>query len=289
MKYLVWLALAVLVVSAGCGGKSALSTAPQAMTLAYKQVGDQYTQYKMSSSVTLNMQGTTVSSVSDITYSARIESLATDGMIVRRLVFDEFSIFEQSGGRLEPDAAAAGYKGQYLWLKLGPQGEIVEWKGLDGIGSYTAEDRSLKNVLVQQMASTFQPLPSSEVNVGSTWQRSINIPVIIRGGEFTQKISTDYEVLGFGLRSGRNCVKIQAKAALEGEGSGSRGPDRQFWLNSKGSGKGSIWFDYENGTLVEYEMKVTANQVLRYERAGKADVATEESTVDSQVHIKLAK
>jgi hypothetical protein len=289
MKYLVWLALLALAFSAGCGGKSALSTVSQPVTLAYKQVGDQYSQYKMSSSVTVNMQGTTTSSVSDITYSARIESLATDGMIVRRLVFDAFSIFEQSGGRLEPDAAAAGYKGQYLWLKLGPQGEVVEWKGLDGIRSFTAEDRDLKNVLVQQMASTFQPLPSEAVNVGSTWHRSIEIPVNIRGGEFKQKIATDYEVIGFGQRSGRNCAKVQTKALLQGEGSGSRGGDRQFWLKSDGAGKGSIWFDYENGLLVEYEMKVTANQTLSYERAGKTDVATEAMTVDSQNQIKLVK
>jgi hypothetical protein len=235
------------------------------------------------------MQGSTTSWVSDITYSARIESLAADGMIIRRLTFDAFSIFEQSGGRLEPDNAAAGYKGQYLWLRLGPAGEVVEWKGLDGIRSYTAEDRDLKNVLVQQMATIFQPLPGDEVNVGSKWQRSVEIPVNIRGGEFKQKISTDYEVIGFGQRSGRNCVKIQTKALVEGEGSGVRGGDKQFWVDSKGIGKGNVWFDYENGLLVEYELKVTADQTLSYERAGKADVATESATIDSQTQIKLVK
>lgn len=289
MKYLVWLVLLGLVFYMGCGGKAAVSTAPQTVTLAYKQMGGQSSQYKMTSSVTVNLEGSTSSWISDITYSARVDSIAPDGVITRRLTFDAFSIVEQSGGKFTPDNEAAGYKGQYLWLKLGPAGEVLDWRGLDGIHSYTAEDRDLKNVLVQQMATLFQPLPKDEVSVGSTWQNAIEIPVTIRGGEFKQKVTADYQVVGFGQRSGRSCVKIQAKATYEGEGSGTRATDKKFWVDSQGQGKGMVWFDYENGLLVEYEMGATADQSLSYERAGKTDVATEAATVDSETKIKLVK
>ena len=50
-----------------------------------------------------------------------------------------------------------------------------------------------------------------------------------------------------------------------------------------------MWFDFDNGLLVEYEMGVTADQNMSYERAGKTDVATEAATVDSQTKIKLVK
>jgi hypothetical protein len=289
MKYLVWFTLLGLVLSLGCGGKTSLSTNTQPVALAYKQLGGAPTQYKMTSSVTLNMMGNTSSWVSDMTFSARVESISADGVITRRLTFDSFSIFEQSGGKLEPDNAAPGYKGQYLWLQLGTDGKILDWKGLDGIRSYTTEDRDLKNVLVQQMASTFQPVPAEPVSTGSKWQRFLEIPVTIRGGDYTQKIATDYEVLGFGQRMSRNCVKVQTRAAVEGKGSGTRGGDKQFWVETKGVGKGFLWFDYDNGLLVEYEANVTADQTLRYERTAKTDIATEAATIDSRMTIKLVK
>jgi hypothetical protein len=87
----------------------------------------------------------------------------------------------------------------------------------------------------------------------------------------------------------RNCVKVQTRAAVEGKGSGTRGGDKQFWVETKGVGKGFLWFDYDNGLLVEYEANVTADQTLRYERTAKTDIATEAATIDSRMTIKLVK
>ena len=289
MKLVVWLLLVGLVFGLGCGGKATVTVLSEPVKLAYKDVGGQAVQYKMTSSVTMNLGGSTTTWVSDITYSAKVESIYSEGTIARRITFDDFSISTISGGRPEPDEAAAGYKGQYLWLKLGPAGQIVDWKGLDKLSSYTAEDRNLRDVLVQQMATLFQPLPADPVNVGSKWQSTVEIPVTIRGGDFKQKVKTDYEVSGFGQRSGRNCAKILVLASVEGEGSGTRGADRKFWVEASGLGKGEMWFDYENGLLVEYGVGVTADQTLNYERAGKADVATEFATIDSQSKIRLVK
>ncbi|HVP56489.1 MAG TPA: hypothetical protein VMU02_00195 [bacterium] len=290
MKYVVWFTLLGLALSLGCGGGGgAVSTSTQKVTLAYKQLGGASSQYKMTSSVTLNSMGNTNSWVSDVAFTARVESISTDGVITRRITFDDFSIFEQSGGKLEPDNLAPGYKGQYLWMQQAADGKVLHWNGLDGIRSYTAEDRDLKNVLVQQMATAYQPLPTEAVGVGSKWQGTLEIPVTIRGGEFTQKITVDYEVVGFGQRGSRNCVKIQTRTATEGKGTGNRAEDRQFWVNTTGSGKGFIWFDYDNGLIVEYETNVTADQELKYERTAKTDIATEASTVDSQTKIKLVK
>lgn len=279
-----------LVFYLGCGGGGKTSVSPTApVKLEYKALGGQTLQYKLTSSVTVNLEGTTESSISDITYSAKVESIGPDGLIIRRVTIDDISISSLSGGRPTPDPAAADYRGQYLWLKMGPAGEILDWKGLDGISSYTAEDRDLKNVFVLQIASLFRPLPKEEVTVGSKWQDVLEMPIQIRGGEFTQKIITDFEVMGFGERAGRNCAKIRAAIVYQGEGTGSRGGDRRFWLESQGEGKGEVWFDYDNGVMVEFSSGATADQTMSYERAGKEDVATQAATVDSQAKIKLIK
>ena len=104
-----------------------------------------------------------------------------EGSIIRRLTFDSFSITRYSGAAPAPDPDAAGYKNQYLWLKMGPDGQVADWKGLDGIKSYTSEGRSLTDVLVTQMTLLYQPLPKDPVTVGSTWQNNLEMPVTMRG------------------------------------------------------------------------------------------------------------
>jgi hypothetical protein len=274
----------------GCGGGGKTSVAPtEPVKLEYKSLGGQPAHYQLTSSVTVNFEGSTESSISDIKYTAKVESIGPDGVIVRRITIDDISISEISGGRPTPDPAAAEYKGQYLWLKMGPAGEVLDWKGLDGISSYTAEGRDLKNVFVLQIASLFRPLPKEPITIGSTWQDVLMVPIQIRGGDFTQKATTEFEVTGFGQRAGRNCVKIRATGMYLGEGTGTRRGDRKFWVESEGAGKGEVWFDYENGLMVEFISSVTADQSMSYERAGKEDVATEAATVDSDVRIKLIK
>lgn len=278
----------VLSLACGGGGKTVVSTAAP-VKLEYKTLGGQPVQYKMTSSVTVNREGSTESSISDITYSAKVENIGPDGVITRRITIDDIAISSISGGQPTPDPSAPGYKGQYLWLKMGPGGEILDWKGLDGISSYTPEDRDLKNVFVLQVASLFRPLPREEVTVGSKWQDVLAMPIQIGGGELTQKVTTDFEVVGFGQRAGRNCAKIRAAVVVEGEGTGNRGADRKFWIESRGEGKGDVWFDYDNGLAVELTLGVTADQTMSYERAGKEDVATQVETVDSETRIRLVK
>ena len=292
MKLAAVLLTVCLVACAGCGGgggAKAVSPTASPVTLEYKTGGGQPVQYKMTSSVTVNVQGATDTWISDISYTVKVESIATDGAITRRITFDDFSISSVSGGTPVPDPSAAGYKGQYLVLRMGPNGEVQDWKGLDGIHSVTAEDRDLRNVLVQQMAQLFQPLAKEPVNVGSKWQSTFEMPVEIGGGEFKQKVVTDYEVLGFGQRSGRNCARIRLLLVTQGEGSGTQGAGRQYWVDAQGGGKGEMWFDYDSGVIVDYNAGGTADQNMSYERAGKEDVATETSTVDTQTKIKLVK
>lgn len=272
----------------GCGGKATVATTSEPVELKYSSLEGRQVPYKMSYSVTMNVEGSTDTWVSDITYSAKVDTIDPEGVIVRRMTFDSFSITSYSGAAPAPDPAAAGYKGQYLWLKMGADGQITDWKGLDGIKSYTAEGRDLKDVLVEQMAVLFQPLPKGPIKVGSTWQGALEIPVMTRGGEFKQAIAAAYEVTGFGQRAGRSCVRVRIATTIRVEGSGMRGGGRQFWVESTGSGKGEVWFDYAGGLPVEFTLRNTVDQTMRYERAGKEDVATETSTVDSETKIKLA-
>jgi hypothetical protein len=287
MRFGSWVLLAVLTVVIGCGG--GLDTTPRSVSLAYKQMGGEYVQYKSSTSITYNVEGKVQSALHDIVYSVKIDSIAPDGTIDRRLKFDEFVMGEMSGGKLALDPDASKYKGESLWLKLGPEGELLDWKGLDGIRGYTISDQSLKDDIVQMMVQFFQPLGRDEVNIGSTWQRSIEIPVKRRGGELTQRATIGYTVEGFGMKGGRSCVKMKTRVQLSGEGSGEISGGKKFWVDAEGEGEGELWFDYAEGLPIESSGSATITSDFSYERAGKEDVASEYATIDVETKMKLVK
>lgn len=286
MKFAVGVVLAGIVMFVGCGG-GGVDTAPKTVSLAYKMMGGEYVQYKSSTSITYNVEGRVRSSLHDITYSVRIDSIAPDGTIDRRLKFDEFVLGELAGGKLELDPDAAKYKGEALWLKLGPTGELIDWKGLDGIRGYTIADQDLKDDIVQMMVELFQPMGEAQVTVGSTWQRVVEIPIRRRGGEMLQKVTIDYVVEGFATKKDRPCVKIKTRADVEGEGSGTLGSDKKFWVDVVGDGKGEVWFDYVDGLPVETSATATLTSDFSYERAGKEDVASAFATIDIETKIRL--
>lgn len=286
MRYAIWFVLAALVVLIGCGG-GGLQTSSQPVSLRFGELGGEYVQYKSSTSITANAGGRIRQSLHDITYSVKIDSIASDGAIHRRLKFDEFVMGELAGSRLELDPDADKYKGEALYLEIGPNGELVKWQGLEGIRGYTISEQSLKDDIVQMMVEFFQPMGEDEVTTGSTWQRLIEIPVRRPGGDTDVAVTIDYTVEGFGTKAGRSCVKIGTKSAIEIEGEGERGGGRKFWVSATGAGKGEIWFDYENGLTVEAGGTATITSDFSYERAGKEDVKTEFATIDVETKIKL--
>ncbi len=285
MKYFALGIIAVLLV--GCGGGSGVEKGTQKVSLAYGDLGKQYVQYKASTSVTYNLAGVIRQALRDITFSVRVDSIHPDGTIERRIKFDDFVMGEIAGNKLEPDPNAEKYKGEWLYLKLGPDGELVDWKGLEGIHGYTVADQNLKDDIVQTMVQFFQPLYKEEVGVGSKWQAVIEIPIRRRGGEIKQKVTVDYLVEGFGKKAGRPCVKIATKAHVDGEGEGEMAGGKKFWISTTGDGNGEIWYDYVNGLPVESSGTATITSDFSYERAGKEDVKTQTATIDVEEKIKL--
>jgi hypothetical protein len=286
MRFAIWFSLAALVVLIGCGG-GGLDTTSRTVSLKFGELGGQYIQYKSSTSITYNAGGRVRQSLHDITYSVRIDSIAPNGTIHRRLKFDDFVMGELAGSRLELDPNAEKYKGEALYLQIGPDGELIDWKGLEGIRGYTISEQSLKDDIVQMMVEFFQPMGEEEVNVGSAWQRVVEIPVRRPGGETDVKVTVDYAVEGYATRSGRPCVKIATNSLIEVEGEGERGGGRKFWVSATGEGSGEVWFDYESGLPVESSGTATITTDFSYERAGKEDVKTEFATIDVETKIKL--
>jgi hypothetical protein len=226
--------------------------------------------------------------MSEITYSVRVDEINPEGQIKRTFKFNEFVMGELSGSRLELDPDAEQYVGENLYLTLGPDGELIDWKGLEGIRGYTNADKGIKDNIVQMATMLFQPLNEGEkVNVGTSWDNTVEIPQKIRGGEMVFEVTTDYSVVGFGEKKGRSCVKIKTRSNFDGEGDGERAGGKKFWVAITGDGSGELWFDHEAGIPVLSSGKVTLTSDVSYELAGAEDVKTEFVTIDIEEKVEL--
>lgn len=277
--------LAGLIFCLGCGGGGAVQTTGEPVTLAFGDLGGVPAEYETDLGITSG-EGSR-NWISSFDFSMSVEELTADGGVNRRFDFDNFAITNYSGSTPEPDPNAGGYVGEFLTLKQDAEGNILDWRGLDGIKGSTPGGPRFKFLLVYVMFRMNQPPPSGTVTVGTTWQGSFETPVRMAGNEVAMTGTMDYEVAGFGVKAGRDCVKIKTGIRISGVGDRLVGEKNEVSFEHEEEGKGEIWWDYTNGVVVEFTSDSSANQTFRRERAGKTDVTTDHSGVDSEIRIKM--
>jgi len=284
MRFASFVLVAGLLFCLGCGG-GALQTTGEPVTLAFGDLGGVPAEYEVDLGVTTG-EGSR-NWISSFDFSMSVEELTADGGVNRRFDFDNFAMTNYSGSTPAPDPNAAEYSGEFLTLKQDAEGNILDWRGLDGIKGSTPGGPRFKFLLVYMMFRMNQPPPSDPVTVGTTWQGIFETPVRMAGNEVTMKGNMDYEVAGFGVKAGRDCVKIKTGIQISGVGDRLVGEKNELSFEHEEEGTGEIWWDYTNGVIVEFMSDSSANQTYRRERAGKTDVTTDHSGVDSEIKIKL--
>jgi hypothetical protein len=287
MRFAMWAALAGMVIFVGCGGQATVQTGGQPVKLEYKDLGGQPLGYRADLSVTSDVGGRTRTWLSTFDFDMKTDEIAADGSIRRSFEFGDFSVTTVSGGTPEPDPNAAGYKDETLWFEMDPDGELVDWKGLDMIRGRLVGGPRFKDAIVYVYLRVFSPMPDEPVNAGSSWQRTFKMPLGMMGSEVTFRGTADYVVGGFGTRQGRECVKIKTSVRIDGESDRKVGEEEELAFVSEEQGDGEIWFDSADGVIVEYSIKTSATYTMRQERAGKTDVATDFASVDSEIKIKI--
>lgn len=283
MRFASFVLLAGLLFCLGCGG--AAKNAGEPVTLAFGDLGGLPAEYDADLSITTG-EGSR-NWVSSFEFSMKVEELTAEGGVDRRFDFENFAITTYSGSTPQPDPNAADYSGEFLTMKQDADGNILDWRGLDGIKGRTPGGPGLKNLLIYVMFRMNQPPPSGPVTAGSTWQGSFDTPLQIAGNNVAMKGTIDYEVEGFGTKAGRDCVKIKTRFQISGIGDRLVGEKDEPSFEHEEEGTGAIWWDYVNGVVVEFTSDSSANQIYRRERAGKTDVATDNSGVDGEIRIKM--
>jgi hypothetical protein len=269
----------------GCGGGPAVQRADQPIALEFRDAGD-YIDYVADFGIDANMEGSVISWLATIDFKVAVDSI-TDRAAERRFEFDDFTITRIRAERPEPDPNAPEYSGTNLWLKMDADGALNDWKGLDAVRGRTVDGRSFKEYIVYQLLGLFQPPPDQPVNAGSTWQNQYVMEIRTGAVEAEFTTTLDYAVEGFGVLKGRECAKISIAVEVAASGEGIMG-GKETSMESSGEGAGEIWFDHVNGVIIKYNYKITSTVQTRTERAGKEDITTDVTTLDSIIKFELA-
>lgn len=284
-KYFVGLTLVALVVLS-CGGGGSSRVSPSEVVLEYKSLDNADVHYKANTNIDTNVGGQTRTWMSETKATVAVVAMPDDGSIVRSLTYTGFTMGEISGtGTLVPNPRADEYVGESVQFTMDKDGNLTDWKGLDGISGMTVEGNAYRDFIIQQLNEIYQPMPDYPVTVGGKWQRNVETMIPVGGGDLINKIQIDYELVGFGQKGGRDCARIKTKFLMMGSAQGRR--RGRFWLTTTGEGSGEIWFDYNGGVIVEYGIQETVTRDLRYERAGEEDVASRTTSVVREFKVKL--
>lgn len=234
----------------GCGGAPQVEMLPgEALELAYKEIED--LTYKGKSFQTTNYKGFARDSMTEYEFVTSVDSIKVDGSITRIVQFDKYSLVTYSGGRAIFDPEAKMIEGESLWLKVDPTGKIIDWRGLEGVRSYNAEDRNQKETIVHGIALSFLTLPSEPVGVGHEWTQTVEMPITMTQGRLNFSVTNTYTLLGVADKNGHRCARVELNSAVVGAGRGDdEARDYHFTIDVEGEGKGEIYFSIEGGFLV---------------------------------------
>ncbi len=163
-------------------------------------------------------------------------------------------------------------------LEIEPSGRIRELRGLE-----QALQDAFDNLENDQMREAFkqmfgeeslrrmvelQVFPDKPVAVGDTWQRDMDMKVPMLG---TMRFDFDNEFRGVERHNGTDCARVDVGGTIELDSSGADFPVPMEASMADSDVSGTMFFDLENGFLVESEMTNALDLEMSFEPGGESE------------------
>ena len=272
----------------GCGGGAPeiQLDSGEKMTLKHKVVQD--LAYRGKNFVTVNVAGFARPITIEQEVSSSTDSVYADGACVVSFTFDKYSEVTYSGGQaIFNDDKEKMIVGENLWLRLKPDGNIDEWRGLEGVRSRDAQGWSLRESLVMAVAGSVPPMPVEPVGVGDTWTGTLSMPMEGPYGTVTYRITNTYELEGIAMKKGFRCARIAVTSDIMADGSGGDPSGGVEWkMLISGDGKGKVFFAIDEGYVVTSKEETDVD-VETTTRRGREEPKTEYSSAKGESNIVL--
>ncbi len=263
-----------LVVSLGflmsCGGpKSLVQTIPAegvelsiapavGETLAYKRKSDFFTEVSHAGGTQSN------STMNEQEYRMSFLDADESGAFEVKFFFDSEESGAFQNGQYVPAKEKSELVGKALTLSIDSAGKLGDWEISKSLG-YAENGQSKDEIVAAEYHNRvefYKLLPTHPVNIGSTWTETITQDTAIEGGGTTVEDKQTFTIVDFANYKGHKCAKITVDISKVGKSNfevTQEGTTYKVFAEQKSKGEGQIYFDFENGYIVEVEFKAATN------------------------------
>ena len=265
-----WIFVSIVLLSflwVGCGEK--------AIKLSLKfQEGDEYKYNLIQDSViTTEFMGKKMEmpSKTEITLTQKVEKVDL-GIAELNVTYDTFNMEMNVGGKQIPSNMGKSMVGKTNKMKISENGEIIEPKGIKAMVGLQGLGSDIKNIFF----SLYPKFPERKLKVGNSWTQKQEIPQSQMG----VVIEYQYTLPKLEKKKGYDCAVIDYTISMTIEG----GEQTKMNMKGSGKGKGTAYFAYEKGLLVESEVAMDLTMSI------SAPLPTGEQEIPTTTHqtIKLS-
>ncbi len=208
--------------------------------------GDEY-QYQLiqDSKTTTEFMGKKMEmpSTTEITLTQKVEKV-DQGVIDLNITYDSFNMEMNMGGKQIPSDVGKSMVGKSIKMKMAENGEILEPQGIKSMVAL----QGLGSDVSSMFFSLYPKFPDRALKVGESWTQKQDIPQSQMGitVEANYTFTRKEEIKGY------KCAVIDYTVSMNLKGGG----ETKLNIEGNGKGKGTAYFAYEKGLLVESEFEM---------------------------------
>lgn len=167
-----------------------------------------------------------------------------------KLTYDSFNMEMNVGGKEISGNMGEELVGKSIIMRIRENGEIVEPQGIKSMVTLQGPSSDLSSMLF----SLFPTFPDRELKVGESWTQTSETPQPDMGVD----VESSYTFVRKEDRKGYKCAVIDFTISMNIKVKGEEAMN----IEGSGTGKGTCYFAYEKGLLVESAVELDMNMAI---------------------------
>ena len=201
----------------------------------------------------------------EITLTQKVEKV-DQGIAELNIIYDTFNMEMNVGGKQIPSNMGKSMVGKTNIMKIRENGEIVEPKGIKAMVGLQGLGSDIKNLFF----SLYPQFPEHKLKAGNSWTQKQEMPQAQMG----VVIEYQYTLSKLEKKKEYNCAVLDYTISMTIES----GEQTKMNMKGSGKGKGTTYFAYEKGLLVESEVEMDLTMSI------SAPLPTGEQEIPTSTH-----
>ena len=181
-----------------------------------------------------------------------------------KLTYDSFNMEMNVGGKEIPGTMGDEMVGKSITMRIRDNGEIIEPQGIKSMVTLQGPSSDVSSMLF----SLYPTFPDRKLKVGESWTESSETPQ----SEMGVAVESQYTFVRREDRKGYKCAVIDFTISMNIRVKG----EEEINIEGSGTGKGTCYFAYGKGLLVESTVELDMNMAIETP-LGKIPTSTQQT------------